>query len=1275
MRFRTRRWMRILAGSVATLVLLLGLGSLPVSAATWNPLSVSITGGGSLSGINALAYVNNTLYTGTTSGVYSYDTGTDTWTALTGSPSSVTALTGDGSGTLYTGTVSGSVYSYSGGTWSAVGGSLTHQVYALADLGGTLYAGTQTGTNDIWRDSGGSWTQLSGSPANVYSLLAGANGTLYAGVLNTTTGVDDSNSAVTSWSAMNGSPGYASGLAEAGGILYAYGCDSTCSTNAVWAFSSGTWSEHSVLSGTLWPAALTAGGSGTLYIASPANVWQATLPSAYPVTYNGNNNTAGTAPTDANSPYTPGATVTVLGNTGSLARTGYTFSGWSYDSTSGPVDAPGSTFTMPAGAVTLYADWTLNSYTVSYDGNGATGGSVPGAATAAYGSTVTVAGNTGSLVRAGYTFAGWSYGSASGPVDAPGSTFTMPAGAVTLYADWTAIPPPPPVQYYTVTYNGNGATGGTVPDSPAAVAGATVTVAGNTGDLVKAGYAFGGWNTAADGSGTGYAAGSGSLTMPAADVTLYAVWNATTIHVVSQCGGTANPGQDLVNALAATQDGNAADECATGGLGTSLAAPYILILNPQYTFALSQPYTVGGAAASAQNSYDAGPTALPNVTTTVTVETDASACSTMAVISRPLDSPAFRFFDVVSGGDLTLDCVELEGGLAQGGSGGGRGIGSGGGGAGMGGAIFNHGGVVNVENSDIWGNQAQGGAGAPSTGTSDSLSGGGGGIYGSGGDGDSSQSDAGGGGTFTSGSTSAGGDQNGGGGGNNYSGFFGSGGFGGGGGGGVNSGKGGAGGFGGGGGGGVFGGAGGGWGGGGGNGGYSGGGGGGGFGGGSGGGTGTSGWGGGGGGFGGGIFTYGGSLTVTDTTFSGNAASGGSGGGPAASNGQGYGGAIFAYGGAQLTIDGVTVGLDGTGSDSGPASLTVTGSTFSGNTASATNIGTTAVDGYGTVQGIAAWPANSAASGLNASAETVQSSDGSVTLNIPAGAVPANAAIKVTPASGYLTSSVPYGFTVGSPVIEIDAGGVEPTQPVTITIQLTAADVSAGQPVGVYYYNPATQQWSWVGGTVTRNADGTESITATLTHFSIYAALVNTTTFRDLGGAAWAQPAIEALLGADIVSGTGSGRFQPNAALTRAQFTKMLVLADGLVPSGSGASPFSDVPASAWYAPYVAAAARAGLIEGTGGATFAPDAPITRQEMAVMLSRLKAIAPTAASGGAPGFRDASQIAPWAQAGVDAAVGEGLLSGFPDGSFQPQATATRAQAAEVIYDYLKRVGKL
>lgn len=76
-----------------------------------------------------------------------------------------------------------------------------------------------------------------------------------------------------------------------------------------------------------------------------------------------------------------------------------------------------------------------------------------------------------------------------------------------------------------------------------------------------------------------------------------------------------------------------------------------------------------------------------------------------------------------------------------------------------------------------------------------------------------------------------------------------------------------------------------------------------------------------------------------------------------------------------------------------------------------------------------------------------------------------------------------------------------------------------------------------------------------------------------------------------------------------------------------------------------------------------------------MLSRLKAIAPTAASGGAPGFRDASQIAPWAQAGVDAAVGEGLLSGFPDGSFQPQATATRAQAAEVIYDYLKRVGKL
>ena len=78
--------------------------------------------------------------------------------------------------------------------------------------------------------------------------------------------------------------------------------------------------------------------------------------------------------------------------------------------------------------------------------------------------------------------------------------------------------------YYSVTYDANGATSGTVPvDSNSYAAGATVTVLGNTGGLAKTGYSFAWWNTKADGTGTNYTAG-GTFTMGSANVTLYAQW-------------------------------------------------------------------------------------------------------------------------------------------------------------------------------------------------------------------------------------------------------------------------------------------------------------------------------------------------------------------------------------------------------------------------------------------------------------------------------------------------------------------------------------------------------------------------------------------------------------------------------------------------------------------------------------------------------------------------------------------------------------------------------
>ncbi len=84
----------------------------------------------------------------------------------------------------------------------------------------------------------------------------------------------------------------------------------------------------------------------------------------------------------------------------------------------------------------------------------------------------------------------------------------------------------PPGATYSVTYNGNGNTGGSAPvDSGDYENAQTVTVLGNTGALVKDGFVFGGWNTQANGSGTAYTGGQ-TFAMGTADVTLYAVWAA-----------------------------------------------------------------------------------------------------------------------------------------------------------------------------------------------------------------------------------------------------------------------------------------------------------------------------------------------------------------------------------------------------------------------------------------------------------------------------------------------------------------------------------------------------------------------------------------------------------------------------------------------------------------------------------------------------------------------------------------------------------------------------
>jgi hypothetical protein len=268
------------------------------------------------------------------------------------------------------------------------------------------------------------------------------------------------------------------------------------------------------------------GVSGTIDVVSPS-------PSTYTVTYNQGAATSGTPPVDTHSPYDTGVSVTVLANPGSLAESGYTFTGWSTQPNgAGTIYTPGETFTISSNT-TLYPVFTENTpppttYTVTYNQGAATSGTPPVDTHSPYdtGVSVTVLANPGSLAESGYTFTGWStQPNGAGTIYTPGETFTISSNT-TLYPVFTENTPPPTT--YTVTYNQGAATSGTPPvdtHSPYDT-GVSVTVLANPGSLAESGYTFTGWSTQPNGAGTIYTPGE-TFTI-SSNTTLYPVFTENT---------------------------------------------------------------------------------------------------------------------------------------------------------------------------------------------------------------------------------------------------------------------------------------------------------------------------------------------------------------------------------------------------------------------------------------------------------------------------------------------------------------------------------------------------------------------------------------------------------------------------------------------------------------------------------------------------------------------------------------------------------------------------
>ena len=282
----------------------------------------------------------------------------------------------------------------------------------------------------------------------------------------------------------------------------------------------------------------------------------------------------------------------------------------------------------------------------------------------------------------------------------------------------------------------------------------------------------------------------------------------------------------------------------------------------------------------------------------------------------------------------------------------------------------------------------------------------------------------------------------------------------------------------------------------------------------------------------------------------------------------------------------------------------------------------------------------------------VTTPDGTFSLNLP----PGTATPPSVTESCVAPANLPANMEAIGCLYDLSAPSLSPPGTVSLRYQPASLGGLSAERLCVYALQGA-QGWQAVPSAV--NPD--ESIvTAHASGPEVIALLLDTQSFPDLSAAAWAKPSIDTLLAAGVISGLPDGTFDPNAPVLRADFVKMLDVEEG-IPPGSGQTSFTDVPAGAWYAPYVSAAVTAKLVNGTSPTTFSPDEAVTREEMAVLLARALQL-PT---GGSATFTDVGQIGSWALPGVEATVAAGYMQGFPDQTFRPLEAATRAQAAQVL----------
>ncbi len=320
----------------------------------------------------------------------------------------------------------------------------------------------------------------------------------------------------------------------------------------------------------------------------------------------------------------------------------------------------------------------------------------------------------------------------------------------------------------------------------------------------------------------------------------------------------------------------------------------------------------------------------------------------------------------------------------------------------------------------------------------------------------------------------------------------------------------------------------------------------------------------------------------------------------------------------------------------------------------------------------------------SAPASVTSSGGGGIAITSSKPSVETEAATSVAAVSAVLNGSITsdngsaitgYGFLWGtsesSLTNKLSAGSDDHSGSFTAAL----SNLTAGT---TYYFQTyaANSQGTTDGSTLSFTTTGSAPATTTTPTATAPATTQaeQTTAFNDVSVSHWAYSAITSLSSQGIVSGYPDGTFKPEAPVTRAEFAAMLAKALGLSGAGTSGN-FTDVAVSSWCYDAVNDAVAAGLVSGTGDHLFAPNALITREQMAVMAAKaLGAKAPTVDGTELDSFSDKPAVSNWAVTGMEAAVKADLISGMTSGALAPLDNATRAQAAAMIYKLLAISGK-